>query len=456
MTDSESLWAAEVFGHARLGDLRRTDRLVQVAAAAARTPGGLVTEVMRTSATKEGAFRLLENANVEPADITEAMAISTARACRKLARVYVALDQSAINFPDRDNLRGLGKVGDSRRTRGLQAMTGLVLAPDGMPIGIGAMRWFSRPDAPSGWGENDTRPVEDRESALWLDAIDDVARVFAEHAPHTTPCFLLDRGGDFWRVFDVVREHGFDVIVRASHDRVVAGKTHRIRLSKALPRSSVLGRTVLSRPKLGRVRLEVRARHVTMLMGDEGRPRRPFDLWVVQVREVGTPKDRERITWKLLTTRPMTTLADAIEVVRGYAMRWRVEEFHRTWKGGHCQLERSQLRSPGALMRWATILAAVATRIERLKQLSRTQGELSALHEFSQAEIDAAIFLSETKKWKFGDVPTLVQVVHLVAQVGGYTGKSSGGPPGSKTIGRGMERIAPAAAMAAHLRWTSG
>ena len=196
MTDSESLWAAEVFGHARLGDLRRTDRLVQVAAAAARTPGGLVTEVMRTSATKEGAFRLLENANVEPADITEAMAISTARACRKLARVYVALDQSAINFPDRDNLRGLGKVGDSRRTRGLQAMTGLVLAPDGMPIGIGAMRWFSRPDAPSGWGENDTRPVEDRESALWLDAIDDVARVFAEHAPHTTPCFLLDRGGD--------------------------------------------------------------------------------------------------------------------------------------------------------------------------------------------------------------------------------------------------------------------
>jgi len=174
------------------------------------------------------------------------------------------------------------------------------------------------------------------------------------------------------------------------------------------------------------------------------------------VREVGTPKDRERITWKLLTTRPMTTLADAIEVVRGYAMRWRVEEFHRTWKGGHCQLERSQLRSPGALMRWATILAAVATRIERLKQLSRTQGELSALHEFSQAEIDAAIFLSETKKWKFGDVPTLVQVVHLVAQVGGYTGKSSGGPPGSKTIGRGMERIAPAAAMAAHLRRTSG
>jgi hypothetical protein len=456
MLDSESLWAAEVFGHAHLGDLRRTDRLQQVAAAAARTPGGLVTEVMRTSATKEGAFRLLENSKVDPAKIAEAIAISTAHACRELARVHVALDQSAINVTDRHNLRGLGKVGDSRRTRGLQVMTALVLDTEGMPLGIGAMRWFSRPDAPTGWGEHDTRPVEDRESALWLDAIDDVARVFSEHAPDTKPWFQIDRGGDFWRVFDVVREHGFDVTVRASHDRVVDGKMRRSRLSKALKRSAVLGRMTLSRPKLGRIVLEVRARRVTMLMGDEGRPRRAFDLWVVQVREVAKPKDRERITWKLLTTRPATTLADAVEVVRGYTMRWRVEEFHRTWKGGHCQLERSQLRSAGALMRWATILAAVATRVERLKQMSRTQGELSALHEFSQEEIDAAIFLSQTKKWKLGDVPTLHQVVDLIAQVGGYTGKSSGGPPGSKTIGRGMERIAPAAAMAAHLRRTSG
>jgi len=32
-------------------------------------------------------------------------------------------------------------------------------------------------------------------------------------------------------------------------------------------------------------------------------------------------------------------------------------------------------------------------------------------------------------------------VVRWVAEIGGYTGKSSGGPPGSTTIARGLEQV---------------
>jgi hypothetical protein len=35
----------------------------------------------------------------------------------------------------------------------------------------------------------------------------------------------------------------------------------------------------------------------------------------------------------------------------------------------------------------------------------------------------------------------LEQAVLYVAEFGGYTGKSSGGPPGSTTIARGLERL---------------
>ena len=38
-------------------------------------------------------------------------------------------------------------------------------------------------------------------------------------------------------------------------------------------------------------------------------------------------------------------------------------------------------------------------------------------------------------------VPTIAQAVRWIADLGGYTGKSSGGPPGSTTIGRGLERL---------------
>jgi hypothetical protein len=465
MLNPETQWALRTFSHAVLGDARRTHRLVQLGAAVAKNPGGTVTSVISEPAEREGAFRLLENSKVEPAAIATAVHVATARQCAEYRWVYIALDQSTVAFVDRKQIRGLGKTGDGsvERWRGLEVMTGLALAPDGTSLGVCATRWFSRPDESSGWGGADVRPVEDRESGMWLDAIDDIAQTLAEHAPSTKPWLQIDRGGDFWRVFDVAREHAFDVTVRAAHNRVVEsrdGRT-RIKLQEAVSRERVVGRIVFHRPRQRdhrafRVRLSVRARPVTVLMADDGRPRQRFDLWVVQVREVGSPTKRGRIVWNLLTTRPAHDLASALEVVRAYTMRWRVEEFHRTWKGGHCQLERSQLRSAEAIKRWAIILAAVAARIERLKHLSRSQGELDATAELTQDEIDAAIFLSGTKRWKLGEKLTLAEAVELIAQIGGYTGKSSGGPPGSVTISRGLERIAPAAAMARHLRQTSG
>ena len=40
--------------------------------------------------------------------------------------------------------------------------------------------------------------------------------------------------------------------------------------------------------------------------------------------------------------------------------------------------------------------------------------------------------------YRLGDRPPLHQVVRWIADLGGYTGKSSGGPPGPKVIGRGL------------------
>jgi hypothetical protein len=48
---------------------------------------------------------------------------------------------------------------------------------------------------------------------------------------------------------------------------------------------------------------------------------------------------------------------------------------------------RTQLRSPDAVVRWATILAAVATRIERLKHLARERADEPATVELTLEEI---------------------------------------------------------------------
>src|SRR5690606_6509071 len=123
-----------------------------------------------------------------------------------------------------------------------------------------------------------------------------------------------------------------------------------------------------------------------------------FVVQALQLREVTrVPHGQEPICWILLTTHPLESLADCLLVIRSYTCRWRVEEFHKAWKSGLCDVESSQLRSYAAIQRWASILAAVAARAERLKRLSRETPDVDALTEFSQDEIDATILYMETK-----------------------------------------------------------
>ena len=84
-------------------------------------------------------------------------------------------------------------------------------------------------------------------------------------------------------------------------------------------------------------------------------------------------------------------------------------------------------------------------RIERIVYLSRSEPELPADAEFSRAEFDATILLRKSKGVFRGDLPTVGQVARWIADLGGYTGKSSGGPFGAKVLSRGLDFIAPVA-----------
>lgn len=108
-----------------------------------------------------------------------------------------------------------------------------------------------------------------------------------------------------------------------------------------------------------------------------------------------------------------------------------------------------QLQSVEAMCKWATVLASVAMRIERIIYLSRHDPDQPADIEFSRAEIDAVILLRKPKGVARGDLPTLGQVARWIADLGGYTGKSSGGPFGTKVLARGMDYIAPVAQLLA-------
>lgn len=455
-TTTTRAWAELEFGAAELGDERRTRRLVKLAGDVAHRPGGTVTATVEGSAEREGAFRFLENRAVDAAAMAAASHRATLRRAGRARWIYVPVDQSTVSVMDHQCAKGLGKSTGRGHRRGLQVMTGLAVARSGVPLGLLGQHWWRRQDDKSPDYKEDKRPAEQRESDLWLRVMRDCCAYLGEVRRPPRPWFQLDRGGDFWRVFEFADQKDVWLTVRSAYDRRLAGTGQR--LWETVRREKVAARWSLQLParrytnesrRARTARLAVRFVRVTLALRDDEGQSRQVAVTAVHVRERHA-KPEDRIEWLLLTTFPVSSIQDALCVVEGYGQRWKVEEFHRCWKSGGCKLESSQLRSRASLIRWATLLAAVAARTERLKQLARQKPGVAATSELSRAEIDAAIILSRNRKFTVGQELTLVEAVTLIAEVGGYTGKSSGGPPGSTTLRRGLELVTAAAIVAEH------
>lgn len=67
-----TLRAQKQFGQAHLNNLRRTQRLVALAASLAEQPGVPVSKLIIYSADMEGAYRFIRNEQIKTEDIAEA------------------------------------------------------------------------------------------------------------------------------------------------------------------------------------------------------------------------------------------------------------------------------------------------------------------------------------------------------------------------------------------------
>jgi hypothetical protein len=181
-------------------------------------------------------------------------------------------------------------------------------------------------------------------------------------------------------------------------------------------------------------------------------------LTAVRVRELPStcPVSEEPLDWILYTTHSVATFEDALRVVRGYALRWRIERMHYATKTGAGHLPDSQLRSFPAMAMWITLHLAVASRLEHILYRARTEPDAPAHEEFSTDEIDATILLHKRKHTKRGqtypDVLSLGHLVIYIAQLGGFFYTKQNQWPGIVTFERGMIDVVAASALLASLR----
>lgn len=462
MSSVQSWAEAEVEG-ADFGDRRLNRRASAMLIQMEASPGGRVTSVFESSSEQEGAFRFLRNETVCAAELSRSSFEGALSRLGDGEDYVVAIDQTSLAVTDRQRSKGMGRIGSEsdEAVSGFQVMSGLVVGTDQAVKGLCTQQWWKRAsDCPS-WSQ-DTRQFDERESILWRRALEEAEESRQSAGVTGRPWYQLDRGADSWHLWENIQNENLQVTIRSAYNRKLTsgeGRLHddvaasKVRGGIRLQLDPSNARRAGHRVRRAR-RLVVRYKKVVVSFR-RSRPQKgsfEADLSVVHVREARPPKNAERIEWFLLTTHAIGSLADALDVIENYRLRWRVEEFHKTWKTSACDIESSQLRSAETFRRWATLQAMVASRIEQMKRVSRASPDASAEEVATRHEIDTLIILAHKKKllpakrlrWQPGDFMSAKDFVDLVATMGGYTGKSSGGPPGSITIRRGLERLLPA------------
>ena len=304
-------WAHEEFGHAELGDPRRTDRLVRMAAALAERPGGKVLDVFRSNAEQQGAYDLLSNGRVTREAMLAAVETATVGRCAGEPWVHVVVDGTSLKLADWKRQKDFGAVGSTLNgARGLKVIHAYALSPDGTPAGVLNQQWWAR-KARSKRRDCKERPLAQKETLHWVRAIDQATRAVV--LAGSRAWFQVDREADRYWTLAALHRTGQWFTVRSTygHRFVTSGSSSpRGRLHDAARKGKFRGTMTLDLParlhRKGRTaQLRIRTTPVTLDMVEayEGQ-QLALTVNVVDVREVGTtPRCEKSVHWRLLTNR---------------------------------------------------------------------------------------------------------------------------------------------------------
>jgi hypothetical protein len=150
------------------------------------------------------------------------------------------------------------------------------------------------------------------------------------------------------------------------------------------------------------------------------------------------PAGTEPIEWLLLTSLPVDTPEQALELLQSYLCRWQVEICFRILKSG-CKVEELQLEKLSRLEPALAFYMIIAWRVLYLTMLGRESPELPCDVAFAEEEWQP-VYVVAKRKPPPEQPPSLDQMVRMIAGFGGFLTRKGDGFPGPQTIWIGLQR----------------
>jgi hypothetical protein len=163
-------------------------------------------------------------------------------------------------------------------------------------------------------------------------------------------------------------------------------------------------------------------------------------LTIIHAEERGNPEDREKIDWKLITDLPVRSTHDVIEKLDWYAMRWKIETFHKILKSG-CRAEESKLRTAERLVNLISVFCILSWRVFWLTMMNRVTPDGSPKLALTDLEIELLDHFVKDSDKTAPAVKTLSRYLTKIAKLGGYLNRANDPAPGNVVMWRGLSRL---------------
>jgi Transposase DDE domain len=405
------------------------DRLIE------RGEGGIRIRPLGGNRAGEIAIgRFLHNPRVRPAEMV-------ARAASRTAEV--ARGRPVLVIQDTTSLR------DDGDQNSLQLHPSIVVdADDGSLLGLAHATFLHRSGGKKALHQK--RPFEEKESRRWLDATRAAGELLRGTAASIT--VVADREADIYEEF-AFRPAGIDLVIRVAQDRKLSATTSLFACLDMVPE---LGRETITLPAgPGRAAREavlvLKARSVAVPRARRrggakaGELPAKVELTFVEARELNPPAGAKPAHWRLLTTHPVTNLAQALRVTGFYRQRWTIEQLFRTMKTKGFDIEAVRMADTDAFenLAVATLIAAVKV-LQMVRDRDGTANRpISDIIEIENQSAIEAISQSLEGKTERQKNPhpkgSLAYAAWVCGRLGGWTGYY--GKPGPVVMFQGMIRL---------------
>ena len=437
-------WAEEEFSEAELGDQRRVNRLLTIARDFYARPQANIPEACQSRAKTKAAYRFFETSDNSMEKILAPHYETTLSRILKEKVILAVQDTSSLYYStQREDLGLIGYRADGGF--GLKVHDTMTFNTEGTPLGLLDVQVWRRDPEEHGKRHLRTKlPIEQKESNKWLKSFKKVADA-QKRCPGTTLVSVGDREADVYELFELAvnTPDGPKLLIRAEQNRLIAGEQGDV--WEHVRGQSLRGTQLVRVPRKGKqppreAKLEIRFAKVT-LKPPKRRPHlRELQIQAIIAEEVDCPNKAEPLQWLLLTTLEVNSFEDAIEKLDWYSLRWGIEVYHKTLKSG-CKIEQRQFGKADSIQACLAIDMVIAWRIFHLTKLGRETPDVPCTVFFEEAQWKALVAYKNQNPVPPDDPPTLGQAIDMVASLGGFLGRKSDGPPGTKTLWLGLQHL---------------